>query len=407
MSKNIIRNKSFILFLLSQGISNFGDAFQLIAAVSILRRVTGSGLSAAFGLVCTPLLSILFSTLAGYISDIKNERFLLVLIDILRGLVVILFISRESVLQIYLLIIALSTLDILYNPPRRKLLPRILESNGLISANSLLNGISGAMFIMGPVLAGSVIISFGTDAAFLVNSASFFISALLIAVIRPEKEVEKNVYKDIASAANTLDSLYRGITYCLNTYAIRKIIFLGTVICFCTTSVNIAFYPFAFDILKITDKTWGFMMSIFYGASLLAMPVTLMVKIKAGTFYKLFIPASLIIISLIWYSYGNTYSLNFIMALQLLEGTIFAFVNIILTSHLQTKSNKEYLGRVTGINDFINNFGKILGIGITYLLLTITVPGRVFVLCSAVISAYAVYTLFTVSRKKLRLHDLA
>lgn len=405
MSLDILKNKRFILFLLSQGISNFGDAFQLIAAVSLLRRVTGSGLSAAFGLVCTPMLSILLSPLVGYISDIKSERFLLVLTDLLRGLVVILFISRESIFQIYLLIILLSTLDILYNPPRRKLLPLILEKGQLISANSLLNGISGAMFIAGPILAGSVILIFGTDIAFIINSASFFISALLIADIRPEKEKGKGSYKEVITEGNTLDSLYRGITYCINTYAIRKIIFIGTVICFCTTSVNIAFYPFAFDILKITDKTWGFMMSIFYGASLLAMPLTLLVKIKSGTFYKIFIPVSLILISLIWFLYGNTYRLNFIMILQLVEGTIFAFINIVMTSHLQTRSNKELLGRVVGVNDFINNTGKILGIGFTCLILTIAEPGCIFVLCSVIISVYAVYVLLTFSRKKLKLPD--
>ena len=402
-NKVIYKNRNFLIFLLSQVISSFGDAFQLIAAVSLLRRITGSGLSAAFGLVCTPVLSILLSALAGYISDIKNEKILLVMIDFLRGLTVVLFISRVNVVEIYVLVTVLSILDILYNPPRRKFLTRILEKSQLIAANSLLNGLSGGMFIIGPILAGFIIINFGTNTAFLVNGISFFISTILISGIEFEKDRSGSLCKTKIPAGNSIGSLYRGIAYCINTYELRKIILIGTVICFCTTSVNIAFYPFAFDFLKITDNTWGLMMSIFYGASLIAMPITLLVKIKAEIFYKIFIPFLLLIISAIWFSYGNTNGIIYIMCLQLLEGTIFTFINIILTSHLQTRSNKEYLGRVIGINDFTSNFGKIIGILCTYSLLTVTRPGNVFIFCSVVIAAYAFFTLVTVSRKRLRL----
>ena len=38
-----------------------------------------------------------------------------------------------------------------------------------------------------------------------------------------------------------------------------------------TISVNLAFYPFAFDMLRVTAKGWGMMITAYYGASLLAM----------------------------------------------------------------------------------------------------------------------------------------
>lgn len=402
-NKAVLNNGKFILFSLSQGVSNLGDAFQLIAAVSLLRRVTGSGLPAAFGLVCTPMLSILFSTLAGYLSDIRNEKFLLILIDLLRGLVVLLFISRGDVLQIYILITVLSVLDILYNPPRRKFITGIQDKAGLIAANSILNGISGGMYIIGPILAGFVILNFGADIAFMVNSISFFLSAFFIGLIKLEKDSYSIFCDKEVSIRNTVDSLYTGMAYCINNYTIRKIILIGTILCFCTTSVNIAFYPFAFDFLQITDRTWGFMMSIFYGASLLAMPLTLLINIKERHFYKIFLPCALLIISTIWFSYANTDKIRIIMLLQLLEGILFTFINIVLTSHLQAKSSKELLGRVIGINDFVNNFGKIMGIGCTYILLTFTLPDYVFLFCAAVISFYAVFIMMTIKSKRLKL----
>jgi hypothetical protein len=358
-------------------------------------------LSAAYGLICGPVLYLLLSAFAGYISDAKNEKTLLVFIDLLRGFVVLLFISKTRISEVYILVTVLSALDVFYNPPRRKFLAGILKNNQLISGNSLLNGLSGGMFIFGPALAGIVIGYYGTNIAFLFNSLSFFISALTIVLIE-YKTKKLPIKKRRVSSGAVISSLKEGAAYSMDSYALRSIILIGTIICFTTTAINISFYPFAFDILKISSMEWGLMMSIFYGASMLAMPVSLLLKFSLNTFFKVVIPALLLIISLIWFQYGNINKLSRILLLQLAEGTILAYTNIMLTSFLQSKSQKEILGRVIGINDLVNNLGKLLGIICTYALLGITGIYNVFKFCSAVVLLYALYTILTCNSNILK-----
>lgn len=133
------------------------------------------------------------------------------------------------------------------------------------------------------------------------------------------------------------------------------------------------------------------MLSIFYGANVIAMFITLLVDFRIHTFYKVVIPFLLSAISIVWLSYGTTNEMKYICLLQLVEGTVLSFLNIVLTTHLQITSKKDILGRVIGINDFINNFGKFLGIVFTYSLLTFTTPNFVFLLCAFILFAYAIY----------------
>lgn len=401
LDNNAFRNRSFRLFMFSQGVSNLGDVFQLIAATSLLVKITGSGLSAAYGLICGPVLYLLLSAFAGYISDAKQEKTLLVIIDLLRGLVVLLFMSKNGITETYILITALSALDVFYNPPRKKFLAGMLRNNQLISGNSLLNGLSGGMFIIGPALAGLVIGYYGTNIAFLFNSLSFFISALTIVLIE-YKTKRLPIKKRRISPSSVISSLKEGAAYSLDNYELRSIIFTGTIICSTTTAVNITFYPFAFDILKISSMEWGIMMSIFYGASMLAMPVSLLLKFSLNTFIRCVIPALLLVFSIIWFQYGSINKLSTILLLQLAEGTLLAYINIMFTSSIQSKSEKEILGRVIGISDFINNLGKLLGIICTYALLEITQVYNVFRFCSAIVLLYALYTVISCKRWGLR-----
>jgi hypothetical protein len=394
-------NNKFIVFLFSQGISGFGDAFHLIATTALILNITGSGFSAAFGLICSPILSVLFSALAGFISDTKNDKVLLVIVDFTRGVVVFLFIFTRSILGIYLLIVALSILDVLYNPPKRKFMTRILNNSQLMAGNSLLTGLTGGVFVAAPILASITISNYGTDIAFFINSVSFFLSAFFITIIKYKIIKPDFTSKIKMSHRYATYSLFEGIGYCLNSYTLRKIIFIGTIICFATTSVNIAFYPFAFNSLKISNKIWGVMMSIFYGANLLAMPISLMGSFKIKTYFKIIIPLLLIVISVIWFSYGSTNKIDLILFLQLAEGTMLSYLNIILISHIQIKSKIDILGRVIGINDFINNLGKVLGIGCTYTLIRTMGPEAVFLFCAIITSTCAVITFMSINPRKL------
>lgn len=68
-----------------------------------------------------------------------------------------------------------------------------------------------------------------------------------------------------------MTSIKEAWNYIKETVPAKKTIIANIVVGFGVISINMAFYPFAFDNLGVDEKGWGFMMSIFYGSNLIAM----------------------------------------------------------------------------------------------------------------------------------------
>jgi MFS family permease len=310
--KNLLKKKSFMLFLTGQGVSNFGDAFQFIATTVLLVELTGSGLSAVLGIICSQVPSLFLSPFAGYLGDRFNEKNLCIAMDLLRGFVVIMFVGNYNTVQVYTLMLLLSMTDIVYGPARKKIIVNIIKEKELLMGNSLLMGISGFAYMIGPLLASILIGIWGPDIAFFINSLSFLFSALTILFVRMGAS---SGFTGSYSVRKTLSSIMLdikdGFKYYKGVREIREFVMLGVIMGTAASSVNIAFFPYAFDTLRVTDAGWGLMMSIFYGTNLLAMFISIILNKRIAGGMKSFIYVSMLIASIIWFYYGmvKTYML--------------------------------------------------------------------------------------------------
>lgn len=369
-------NSPFSLFLIGQAISCLGDSFHFIAIALLLIKMTGSGTSAAFIVICTPISSFFLSPFAGGLGDKFNEKYLLGFIDLLKALTTIAFIFSSKVSTVYILMLLLASLEILHNPSKQKIITRLLNSNDILMGNSILTGIIGFTFIIGPIVAGILIGLLGIHIIFFINCGLYLLSAIIFLSLRIKSykfnyaKKPTELFKDISS----------GIKYFKSRASIRKVILISTLINLLIASLNISFYSFAFDILKVNGKIWGIMMSVFYGANLVSMFVSIYLDkiIKKMDFSFVYIV--LIIISGVWLCYGFINDLLFVFTLQFIEGLLLSLIAIILSTKLQIITNKEYISRIIGINDIYNNIGKLIAIGITYFILQFYTARFIFIL---------------------------
>lgn len=404
-SRRIWDNKSFMLFLISQGIFNLGDSFYFIAVTIFLMRITGSGISAGFITVCTPISSLLLSSFAGSLGDRFHEKHLLVFLDMLRGLMGLCFIVNSNVWMVYILMFALSLLEILSNPPRKKVIVSILKEHEIMIGNSLLSGVAGATFLIGPTIAGIVLMRSGADTVFLLSSLLFFISAFLRVGIRT-KSFELSVFNRRKSFLTSIrEDIHTGIEYVRHTSLLKDLVFMATIVCMSTASINMAIYAFVFDGLRVTSREWGIMISVFYGASFMSMVVSILFRKIISQFEEIMICVFLISISCIWFLYTFVETWLIILFLQFIEGINASLFIIILNTQLQTTSKKDFVARVIGINDTLNNIGKLLGICCTYIILKASSFRTVFGLNALVLACFALYKLCAVllgiSRQKM------
>ncbi len=357
----LIKKVPFWLITVGQSFSAAGDVFQLLAVTILLYNLTGSGLSAAFGVICTPVTSLLLSPIAGSLGDKFCEKHILILIDILRALITLLLVGKSSVTEIYIILVVQAALGNLYGPPFKKLLAGVLHTDELIAANSILTGISGIVYIIGPLTAAWFINKYRLDFSFYINSFSFVFSSLTIALIKSSLFKSS---KTLKHKQGITGDIREGISYFKKEPKLKSIVIASTVICFGTAAVNMLFYPFAFNQLKVTNEQWSFMLSVFYGTNLVAM-------IVSNPFFKLFkgnvtrsVNSIFLMVSGVWFLYSISYSLVPVVVLQSLEGTLLGVCSILLGSFMQIYSEKRYLARVMSINDYINNLAKLAGIGV-------------------------------------------
>lgn len=381
-------SKPFLLFLFGQGFSNLGDSFRFVAVTVLLYKLTGSGVAAALGLLFSIVPSLLFSPFAGAAGDMLDEKYLLAGIDLLKAAAVLLFLFKSDLTDIYLILVLLSALDTIYGPSRRKFILRLAGKKRVLGANSLLTGISGAAYLAGPLMAGFLTDAYGPSPAIIANSAACIISAAATLLVKAKawprcKSAGRNFMHEIAD----------GFSYCKRNRLVREIIEAIVITGFCAISMNMAFYPFAFDSLGVTAKGWSLMITVYYGTNLMSLPV---LRLFSGRGkrpdFKLFY-AGLFLTGIIWLIYTFIHSFLAVLPLQFIEGTLLAVCGILFSSRMQVVSDSGYLARVAGVGDILSSGAKLCAMGSTLLIMQAASFRLVFLINAVLILLFSFYRL--------------
>jgi MFS family permease len=209
-------NRNFRQLWLGQVISQLGDWFDTIAVMTLVLNLTGSGRAVGLIMVARFLPSIVVGPLAGVVADRFNRRTVMIVSDILRAVVVLgfLFVRRADQLWlIYALTILQLTFSTFFEPAKSAAIPSIVAERELVTANAISSVTWSAMLTLGAVAGGVVTGWFGTDAAFIVDSITYLVSAALVWGVRfPRRPPREKTRLTIGKALGITDTL-EGIRY--------------------------------------------------------------------------------------------------------------------------------------------------------------------------------------------------
>ncbi len=166
-------------------VSQWGDAFNTVALSLLVLQLTGSALGVS-GVVAAEIAPVLLlAPLAGVVVDRYSPVRVMIAADMVRMvLAAVLPLLAGSTAAVYAVTAGISAAAVFFNPAAAALLPRLVDEDELVAANS---GIWTAAVLSQIVLApaaGAVVMAFGFGPAFLVNAASFAVSALLLIGLR-------------------------------------------------------------------------------------------------------------------------------------------------------------------------------------------------------------------------------
>ncbi len=178
------RNRAFRRLWYGQVVSQLGDWFDVIALFTLLLKLTGSGEAVGLLLVAQFLPAAIVSSFAGVVIDRLPRKLVLVASDIGRAVIVLLLLlvrSPEQIWLVYLVVVLKFSLTGWFEPARSAIIPSLVRTEELVTANGLSGATWSVMLAVGSALGGIVVGTLGVQSAFVLDSASFGLSALLIA----------------------------------------------------------------------------------------------------------------------------------------------------------------------------------------------------------------------------------
>lgn len=196
----VIRNRNFRLLWFASSISLLGDWFNTITLYALVTKLTGSPL--AVGLVEFLKLGgyAAASIPGGILADRFDRRRLMIATDLLRAAIVPFYVLIDSAAEVpflYLLILAQIGLGAVFDPAYRALLPNLVTTRELVTANAILSATWSTILAVGASVGGLVGVWLGSDAVFVINTFTYLVSASFLfamrlgvqPAIRPGREV--------------------------------------------------------------------------------------------------------------------------------------------------------------------------------------------------------------------------
>lgn len=177
------RRPPFGRFWLGMAISRTGDAFTTVALSWLVLDIAGPA-ELGIVLLCFGLPRLAGGPVAGRLLDRFQPRTLLSGDNAVRGLLIAVlpaldYLGSLQIGYIYAVAVLSAALATVTEVAERTVVPKLVDDEELEGANSLLSMNWEIAYIVGPPLAGFLIVAIGAPSTLLVDAASFAVMSLL------------------------------------------------------------------------------------------------------------------------------------------------------------------------------------------------------------------------------------
>ena len=183
-------NRNFRNLLAGQFISELGNWFNFIAGLGLIREVSqASPTAAGIFFVCRLVPFAIASPIAGTFVDRFSRRQVMIITDLARVAVAMMFLlvtKPEDLWIAYVATILLSTFGAFFDGAKNAATPNLTGKEGLLAGTALMFSTRFLLMAVGSALGGWAAWVFGYEVAFLINAASFLISAFTVWLIPEE-----------------------------------------------------------------------------------------------------------------------------------------------------------------------------------------------------------------------------
>lgn len=177
-----LRHRPFRLLFGAQIVSDLGDWLDFLALIALIVYQWDLGSAALAALsVAVALPFAVIAPLSGVWADRLPRKALMISADLGRAVVVFGLVFAPNLATVLVLVVVRGVFSTVFGPARQATIASVTPQSDLLAANSLSQLSFQLTKILGPVLGGLLVAAVGPRFAFMVNSGTFLVSAILIA----------------------------------------------------------------------------------------------------------------------------------------------------------------------------------------------------------------------------------
>ncbi|MEX5522387.1 MFS transporter [Bacillus cereus] len=307
--KNFLKDWKYPLLLLSGvGIANLGAWIYLIALNVLVYNMGGSALAVAALYVIKPLATLFTNAWSGSMIDRLNKRKLMIHLDIYRALFIAILPLLPSLWIVYVFVFFISMASAIYEPTAMTYMTKLIPVEQRQRFNSLRSLIGSGAFLIGPAIAGVLLIASTPEYAIYINAIAFLLSGFITLLLpNPDKKEDLDTTSNTLSLTvlkkdwNTVINFSRKHVYVVCVYFLFQSMF---VLATATDSLELSF---AKEVLLLTDSEYGFLVSIAGAGIILGAITNTILSKKLAPSFLIGIGSLFIAIGYLIYAFSNVF----------------------------------------------------------------------------------------------------
>jgi len=310
-------------------------------------KLTGSALALGATLAIFTAPQLFFGLAIGAWTDRTDRKRLMIVVDLLSAVTIASVAAASgagllSLWWIYAVVFVSSTLSIFFVAAEFGAIPSLVDSGELVSANGRIQASFAAASVLGPLVAGALLVFIPVEAILLIDAVSFVASAVMLSLIaRPfNAPITKR-------ATSIRQDIVEGLRYVLSHPVLRNISLMMAMINMVGATVFAQLVLFAKQALRAEDSEVGLLFAA-GGAGVVVLSLAAGPLRKRWSFGNVALGA-LMLSGLLTVGLAYTTSLWIAVVLWALSSGLGVLFNINTGSLRQAIVPNQMLGRVISI----------------------------------------------------------
>jgi len=257
-------------------ISSTGDWVSILATLSIAEELAGSS-GIVLALTSRILPGMFFAAIGGVIADRLNRKYVMVLVEVGRALLVLSLAFAGSIAYLVVVSLMLEALTLMFQPAKEATVPTLVQRNEIVTANSLSLSASYGTFPLGAALFlllsplaphftfWGFLPGSHEGLAFLVDACTYTTSALILSTLPsmrrelPESRKKRGRLNVLA----VLGDLREGVLFVARNKRVRLVVLAMTVGLAGGGIIIVIGKPYSMDVLNAGSSGWPALLTAF------------------------------------------------------------------------------------------------------------------------------------------------